>query len=92
MPFAFEEIALRSQVTDNSADFMGRKSRIDRDREVMQPELGLEITGADIDMRRLATEALVSKEVMRLRAAIPSALRHREPRSGSQSAAQSRSA
>jgi hypothetical protein len=30
MPFAFEEIALRSQVTDNSADFMGWKSRVDR--------------------------------------------------------------
>src|SRR5712664_3232884 len=33
MPFAFEDIALRSQVTDNSADFMGGKSRIDRNRE-----------------------------------------------------------
>jgi hypothetical protein len=55
MPFAFEQIALRSQVTDNSADFMGGKSRIDRDREVMQPELGFEIPGADVDMRRLAT-------------------------------------
>src|SRR5712672_700103 len=33
MPFAFEDIALRSQVADNSADFMGRKSRIDRNRE-----------------------------------------------------------
>jgi hypothetical protein len=30
MPFAFEEIALRSQVADNSADFMRGKSRIDR--------------------------------------------------------------
>src|ERR1700675_1732686 len=54
MPFAFEQIALRSQVTDHSADFMGRKSRIDRDREVMQPELGFEIPGPDMDMRRLA--------------------------------------
>jgi hypothetical protein len=33
MPFAFEEIALRSQVADNSADFMGGKSRIRRDGE-----------------------------------------------------------
>src|SRR5882672_287823 len=32
MPFAFEEIALRSQVADNSADFVGGKSRIDRER------------------------------------------------------------
>src|SRR3984957_10337587 len=54
MPFAFEDIALRSQVADNSADFMGGKSRIDRDREVMQPELGFEISGPDMDMRRLA--------------------------------------
>jgi hypothetical protein len=29
MPFAFEYIAVRSQVADNSADFMGRKSRVD---------------------------------------------------------------
>jgi hypothetical protein len=35
MPFAFEEIALRSQMPDNSADFMGRKSRVYRDRQVM---------------------------------------------------------
>jgi hypothetical protein len=48
MPFAFEDIALRSQVADNSADFMSRKSRIDRDREVVQPELGFEISGANI--------------------------------------------
>src|SRR5476651_1723674 len=27
MPFAFEDVALRSQVADNSADFMGGKSR-----------------------------------------------------------------
>jgi hypothetical protein len=45
MPFAFEEIALRPQVADNSADFTRGKSRIDRDREVIQPELGFEITG-----------------------------------------------
>jgi hypothetical protein len=31
MPFTFEDSALRSQVTDDSADFMGGKSRIDRD-------------------------------------------------------------
>src|ERR1700722_5859723 len=54
MPFAFEDIALRSQVPDNSADFMGGKSRIDCDREVMQPEFGFEISGPDMDMRRLA--------------------------------------
>jgi hypothetical protein len=29
MPFAFEKIALRFQVADNSADFMGGKSRVD---------------------------------------------------------------
>jgi len=54
MPFAFEDIALRSQVADNSADFMGRKSRIDRNREVVKPKLGFEISGSDMDMRRLA--------------------------------------
>jgi hypothetical protein len=31
MPFAFEDTALGSQVADNSADFMGGKSRIGRD-------------------------------------------------------------
>jgi len=54
MPVAFEDIALRSQVPDNSADFMGGKSRINRNREVVQPELGFEISGPDMDMRRLA--------------------------------------
>jgi hypothetical protein len=54
MPFAFEEITLRSQVTDNSADFVGRKSRIHCDREVMKPEFGFEISGPNVDMRRLA--------------------------------------
>jgi hypothetical protein len=39
MPFAFEDTPLGSQMADNSADFMGGKSRIDRDREVVQPEL-----------------------------------------------------
>src|SRR6267154_6013819 len=51
MPFAFEEVALRSQVPDNSADFMGGKSRINRYRKVMQPELGFEISGPDVDVR-----------------------------------------
>jgi hypothetical protein len=39
MPFAFEQIAVRSQVTNNSADFVGRKSCVDRDGEVVQPNL-----------------------------------------------------
>src|ERR1700686_1760662 len=54
MPFAFENIALRSQVADNSPDFMGRKSRINRDGEVMQPEFGLQNSRPNVDMRRLA--------------------------------------
>ena len=63
MPFAFENIALRFQVADNSADFMGGKSRIDCDREVVQPELRFEISGSDVDMRRFA--ALVRIEEAR---------------------------
>jgi hypothetical protein len=54
MPFAFKEIALRSQVANNSANFMRRKSRIDRDREVMQPEFGFKITRTNVNMRRLS--------------------------------------
>jgi len=54
MPFAFKEIALRPQVTDNSADFMRGKSRVDRDRKVVQPEFGFEISRSDVNMRRLA--------------------------------------
>jgi hypothetical protein len=54
MPFAFEDIALRSKLADNSADFVSGKSRIDGDREVVEPELGLEVSGPDVDMRRLA--------------------------------------
>src|SRR5260370_23541153 len=65
MPFAFEQIALRSQVTDNSADFMGGKSRIDRHREVMQPELGFEIPGPDMDMRRLAAFVRIKERAIR---------------------------
>src|SRR5882757_1299725 len=66
IPFAFEDIALRSQVADNSANFMGGKSRIDRDREVVQPELGFEISRSDVDMRRLA--AFISNRRTRDRA------------------------
>jgi len=55
MPFTFKDIALRSQVTDNSANFMCGKSRIDRNREVVQPEFGFEIPRPDMNMRRLAT-------------------------------------
>src|SRR5580700_8641940 len=48
MPFAFEEVALRSQMADDSADFVRGKFRIDRHREIMQPELGFEIAGPDV--------------------------------------------
>src|SRR4249920_2135817 len=51
MPFAFQEIALRSQVTNNSADFMGWKSCVDGNRQVMQPEFGFKITGSDMNVR-----------------------------------------
>src|ERR1019366_2966435 len=54
IPFAFEDIALRSQMADNSADFMGGKFRIDRDREVVQSEFGFEISRPDVNMRRFA--------------------------------------
>src|SRR5712671_6653991 len=54
MPFAFEDVAVRSQVADNSADFMGGKSRIDRHREVVKPELCFGVARSDMDMRRLA--------------------------------------
>ena len=64
MPFAFEEIALRSQVADNSADFMGRKSRIDRDREVVQPEFGFEAARPDVNMRRLAAFVRIKKRAI----------------------------
>ena len=33
---------------------MGGKSRIDRDRQVMKPELGFGITRPDMDMRRFS--------------------------------------
>src|ERR1700681_4081750 len=54
MPFAFEEVALRSQVAENTTDFMGGKSRIHRDREVVQPEFCFEIASPDVNVRRLA--------------------------------------
>jgi len=54
MPFAFEEIALGSQVTDYSADFMGGKSRVNRHGHVVKPKLGLEVSGPNMNMRRFA--------------------------------------
>jgi hypothetical protein len=65
MPFAFEEFAVRSQMPDNSADFVGGKSRIDGDREVMQPELGFEISGPDVDMRRLPAFVRIEERAIR---------------------------
>jgi hypothetical protein len=52
-------------VADNSADFVGRESRIDRHGEVMQPEFRFEISGPDVDMRRFA--ALVRIEECAIR-------------------------
>jgi hypothetical protein len=52
MPFAFQQIAVRSQMPNNSADLMCRKSRVGGDREVVQPKLGFEIAGTNMDMRR----------------------------------------
>jgi hypothetical protein len=54
MPFAFEQIALCSQVSDNSADFVSGKSRVGCHREIVQPEFGFEITGANVNMGRFA--------------------------------------
>jgi hypothetical protein len=64
MPFAFEEIALRSQVADNSADFMRGKSRIDRDRKVMEPEFGFEIAGPNMDMGWFAPLVRIEKRTI----------------------------
>src|SRR5437016_10994766 len=47
MPFAFQQIALRSQMTDNSADFVGRKSCIDRLPDAVLHKVGFEIAGPD---------------------------------------------
>jgi hypothetical protein len=41
-------------MADNSPDFMGRKSRIDRNREVVKPKFGFEITGPNVNMWWLA--------------------------------------
>ena len=54
MPFAFEDGVLRFQMEDNSADFMGRKSRIGGDSQIMKPELGFKISGANVNMWRLS--------------------------------------
>jgi hypothetical protein len=54
MPLAFKQIALRSEMTDNSAYFMRRESQVDRDREVMQPKFGFAASGPNMNMRRFA--------------------------------------
>src|ERR1700686_2852408 len=65
MPFAFEDIALRSQVADNSADFMGGKSRIDRDREVVQPEFGFKVSGPDCNRAQPPTFVQIKDRAIR---------------------------
>jgi hypothetical protein len=54
MPPAFKELALRSQVSNNSAYFVRRESRIDGDRQIMQPDFGFAVAGSNMNVRRLA--------------------------------------
>jgi hypothetical protein len=65
MPFAFEEIAMRSQMADNSADFIGGKSRVDRNRQVMQLEFGFEISGPNVNVRRLSALVRIEERTIR---------------------------
>lgn len=65
MPFDHEDIPLRSQVADNSADFMGGKSGIGGNGQVMKPELGFAIAGPDMNMRRFATFVRVEERPVR---------------------------
>jgi hypothetical protein len=53
MPLAFKKFAVRSQMSNYSADLVGWKSGVDGYIEIMQPELGLGIAGAHVDMRWL---------------------------------------
>src|SRR5665213_3440248 len=64
MPLAFKEAALRSQVPDNSANLVRGKSRIDRDRKVVKPELGFEIGRADVNMGRFAAFVRVKERAI----------------------------
>jgi hypothetical protein len=42
------------QVADNIAEFVRRIPGIQRDRKIMQPDLGFFVACTDMDMRRLA--------------------------------------
>jgi len=39
---------------DNITEFVGWKTRVDGQREVVQPELGLLAAGSNVNVRRLA--------------------------------------
>lgn len=64
MPFAFEDIPLRSQVAHNSADFPGRKSRIHCHRQVMEPEFRFETAGPNVNMRGFAAFIGIEKSAI----------------------------
>jgi hypothetical protein len=53
MPLAFKKNTVRSQMPHYSADFVCRKSRVDRQVEIVQPELGFIVAGSHVNMRRL---------------------------------------
>lgn len=46
---------MQAKVTNYIANFMSRKPSINCDGQIMKPELGLAIAGANMDMSRLAT-------------------------------------
>src|SRR4051812_37829891 len=55
MPCTQQFVATGSQITDDTAYFMGRKPGIHRNTEIVQPELGFHFATANVDMRRFAS-------------------------------------
>jgi hypothetical protein len=75
MPLAFQQLTMRAEVTKNSADLVSGKSRIHRNREIVQPELGFAVAGADMHVSRFPGFIRVEKTPGKVPSATRSASR-----------------
>jgi hypothetical protein len=61
MPSAQQHLAVLSQVRDDRIEFMCRKSGVDRDTQVVKPELGFVSGGSHMDVRRFVALVRIEK-------------------------------
>src|SRR5262245_47275688 len=65
IPRSHELFAMQSQVPNHIAKLVRRKARIDHDREIMEPELGLPVSGTDVHVGGLTTLVGVEERTVR---------------------------